>query len=179
MNKKYLVIFFLIFTVLIILNTCRQNINKIELREIGFIMPLPTGWQVDSKDKTFFYQQLKKDENFGWIDIYELAPGESLVDLVDSLIVDLQNFLLEEKASLSEYDTLDLVFDFKVLQKKITTISNRPAIELISEFDGMLYEVYILNNDLVIQVSFRISKDDFKSYESTLQNVINSIQFRK
>lgn len=180
-NFKQLVIFLCAFSISLIFIGCKKSASKVVIPNLGFSMRLPAGWQVDPKDNTNFYESTKQDDNFGWVAEYELEEDESLTEFVDSLIVDVKNMELEqiellkslgEEADETEYPETQL------LAKNSRMVNGREAIELITEANYSILELYILKDNKVIQVTFRVLKDDFPKYEPILHKSIETIKIK-
>jgi len=178
LNFKQLVIFLCIFSISLIFLGCKKSASKVAIPNLGFTMMLPTGWQVDSKDNTNFYESTKQDDNFGWVAEYELEEDESLTEFVDSLIVDIKNMELEQielQKSLGEEVEYP---ETQLLAKNSRTVNGREAIELITEANYSILEFYILKDNKIIQVTFRVLKDDFSKYEPLLRKSIETIKIK-
>lgn len=180
-NLKTLTILLIIFSVSLICTGCKKSATKVVITNLGFTMMLPTGWQVDPKDNSNFYELNKKEDNFGWVAEYELEEDESLVEFVDSLIVDAQNIERMQSEMLKslgkETDETEYP-ETRVISKNQRKVSGLDAIELISEANFFVFEVYIQKDRKVIQVTFRILTDDFPQCEPSLRKAIESISIQ-
>lgn len=63
---------------------CGGKGGKVEIPEMGFSMILPTGWQTDSRARTFFYEPAKRDENWGMVIEYQLEEGQTMEEFVEN-----------------------------------------------------------------------------------------------
>jgi hypothetical protein len=160
---------------------CKKSSNRVEIPYLGFSMQLPKGWQVDPSDILSFYEVNKEDDNWGYVSQIDLDSSETLGGYVDSLIADDKRTeqaqkemlaLLGEEADKSEYT------ETKIVSKTNRTISGLEAVELITQAEYTVIEVYIRKNDEVITVTMRTPKDDFSKYEPIFQKAIESINIK-
>ncbi len=157
---------------------CRKSASKIVITDLGFSMVLPSGWVIDAKDSTGFYEKDNPDDNLGWIADFPLEPEESLNSFIDSLLTEEQVMLQEQKEMLSmlgeEIDENEFI-ERKIISRENKNISGYDAVLMISEFDFSIIELFIRKGDNVIIVSFRTITEDFSEYEPIFHKAIGTI----
>lgn len=161
---------------------CRENLNKVVIRDLGFSMQLPVGWQIDTNDHAFFHEIAKPDDNLGWVIDYDLEEGESLTVFVDSLVAEEEQAYQEQKQLMQTMDTED--DEYGMLQTMILSRTNRTidgcnAIEMISVVEYIVLEVFIECDQSVINVSFQSLAEDFNKNEPIFRSAIESIKIKR
>jgi hypothetical protein len=90
-------------------------------------------------------------------------------------MVDMQMKLLE---SLGEKPTEQDLKSTQIVSRKDYTIDGHPAIELVSQAEYTVLEVFIDDQGKIINVSFRTLPDDFTKQEKPIRKSIESIRIR-
>lgn len=159
---------------------CKQSSDKVVLKDFGFSMTIPAGWQIDKEDNTLFFDTAKPDDNAGVVIDYELKSGESLNGFVDLMIAEDQALYEEQKqllATLSQADSSSL-FETRILSRKELRISGREAIELLSAAEYVVLEIFVVIGSDVVNVSFRSLPEDYSKSEPLFRKAIESIRIQ-
>ncbi|MDH5186985.1 MAG: hypothetical protein OEW70_07985 [candidate division WOR-3 bacterium] len=165
---------------------CQQSSNKVMIPEIGFSMTLPTDWQIDPNDPSSYYEQAKKDDNWGMVIQYELEEGQTLEEYVDNALSEMEKLESMQKKmvkflgeAVGEEELTAEVPQTRIIAKISRKISNLDAIEVIEEATYSVIRVYIAKDDKIIDVMFRTLPEDFPKSEPLLRKAIESIKFQE
>ncbi|MFB0508940.1 MAG: hypothetical protein ACETVX_00425, partial [bacterium] len=160
--------------------------SKVTISEIGFSMTLPTDWQIDPNDPSSYYEQAKKDDNWGMVIQYELEEGQTLEEYVDNALSEMEKLESMQKKmveylgeAVGEDELSAEVPQTRIIAKTPRKISNLNAIEVIEEATYSVIRVYIAKDDKIIDVMFRTLPEDFPKSEPSLRKAIDSIRIEE
>jgi len=168
------------------LTGCRSS-RQVTIPEMGFSMKLPSGWRVDPKDRTRFYQTTRAEDNYGWVVEYQLEEGEDLAGFVDKTLRETEQFgtMYRKMAGFLGRFVGKEGLEREVPQTTIISqtpqkINSRDAVTVLSTTDGYnQLQVFIAGtNGNVIQVTFQTLAEKYPEPESALSEAIHSIQIQ-
>lgn len=167
---------------IVVISACKKSINQVSIDELGFTMQLPNGWQVDNKNPNVFYDINNPDDNLGQVVDYDLKADESLSEFVDSLIADEQMIFEQEKnAALAAGINPDslMLKETQIARRENISVDGLEAIEMVSTATYTVYDVFILKDETIINVSFRTLPDNFSNYEPLFKTAIKTIKIKR
>ncbi|HDH96265.1 MAG TPA: hypothetical protein ENF73_00890 [Proteobacteria bacterium] len=136
--------------------SAQKTTAKVSVAKLGFSMPLPPGWVVDSKDPTKFYMQGKAKTHYGKVESFPLGSKT-----LDSFIT----------TKLS---------DSKIDVKNRRTVGDYRGYEVISSKpgEGVILELDIQKGKQVIRVYFHVPGEDFPKLENGFRKSFSSIKLK-
>lgn len=181
------------------LGGCGKGGRRVEVREFGLSIKLPAGWgqgeprasggYIRSTRGAFFFENAENDDPSGDVMQFPLE-GKTLAEFVDAQVkmtdmlsagMQVAGKILEKATSgahSEEFQEAQETLKSKVISKIDRTISGLPAIEVVTEAQFSLVEVYVAKGDNAIVVTFRAPKEDFPKYETLFRKSIDSIKIR-
>lgn len=130
--------------------------STVEVKDLGLSLEIPHGWRMERGNPRMMVDSRNPENHFGLVEDFP-AEGKSLNSHVDDMTG-------MDAATLQSRQTL--------------TIGGYPAIELVSEADFALLEVFIQKNKRMIRVSYRVEKEALPIQGPALRKSLLSIRFQ-
>ncbi len=132
--------------------------EKIEVRELGFSMNIPSGWSLDSRNPWLCYLRTSRGDYTGTV-------------IVEPLEGDFYEFV----------KTVSREFGGKVISSQPFKIKSYKAVKTVVKYplEGVIgMGVFVLKEGRVIQAFFVVSEKDFEKYRPSLEKSLESISIR-
>ncbi len=130
--------------------------STIEVKDLGLSLKIPPGWRMERGNSRMLVDSRNPENHFGLIDDCPSA-GKNLNSYVDDM---------------TRMDAAGL------RSRQALTIGGYPAIELVSEADFALLEVFIQKDNRMIRVSYRVEKEALPIQGPALRKSLLSIRFQ-